>query len=204
MTLTVAENSTMIGSFTNFGTGETGIVRGATHPDGLFNASFTLDGSGTVVNITGAMALDGGERDGLSGDGIWMRPGTANRGFTFDLDQDGPVASPFAGPFSGPWSVTGTTDKGTMTLTIGTNGRMAGTYTNTGNGTAGRVEGNVTTDGVFVGAFVENVTGTRFEIEGVLTRMADGGLAGDGTYTAAGGTPQGLTFTFPAPTGGDT
>jgi hypothetical protein len=97
---------------------------------------------------------------------------------------------------AGVWEA-GAVDKGTMTLTVTSNGVMGGSYTNSGTSTSGAIQGRVLNDGSFIGAFVENGTGIRIQIQGVMDRMADDGLAGDGTFTRPGETPAGFTFTLP-------
>ena len=198
LTFTVAENSTMIGTVQNLGTGELGIVRGATHPDGLFNASFTWDGTGAVMGITGAMALEGSDtRDILAGDGIYTRPGSTGKGFTFDMNREGGTISPFARTLGGTWVLPGGGEGGDMFLTVSINGQMSGTFTNDATGVGGSIKGRVLDDGQFIGAFIENGTGTRIEIEGIMANMSDNGLAGDGTFTRPGQAPQGFTFVLP-------
>jgi hypothetical protein len=95
MTLTISNVALMAGTFENLGTGETGTIRGSTHPDGLFNATFTSDVTGTVTNVSGIMEF-GGTRDLLAGDGTWVETGVPSRGFTFDLDRDAASANPLS------------------------------------------------------------------------------------------------------------
>ncbi len=197
MSYTIAENATMIGTVQNLGTGEFGIVRGATNPDGLFTSSFTWDGSGAVMGISGAMSIDSGSRGILAGDGIYTRPGLPGRGFTFDMNREGGTISPFARTLGGTWISPGTEDQGQMFLTVSVNGQMSGTFTNTSTGIGGSIKGRVLDDGQFLGAFVENGTGVVIEIEGLLENMADGGLGGDGTYTRPEQPSQGFTFSLP-------
>ncbi|HSH95418.1 MAG TPA: hypothetical protein VK968_14840 [Roseimicrobium sp.] len=200
MSLTVSNSATMQGSFTNYGTGETGMVVGATNPDGGFNMTFTPNG-GAATNINGVMARDSGSRGGLAADGTWTRPGVPALAFTFDLESDNPVEHPLAGPYNGIWEVSGTTDTGIWNITIGQNGALAGSFTNSGTGIGGRIEGNVLLDGSFVGAMVENGTGTRYELQGVMSKNGETGLAADGTFTRPGGQPEGFTFTSEIPEG---
>jgi hypothetical protein len=205
MTLTISSSAVMVGTYQNLLSGETGRVRGAVNPDGGFNATFTADGSGRTVSVNGYMGFpDAGSRIALAGDGTWSETGMPVRGFTFDLNRDSGGTSPFQASLAGTWAVPGTTEGGPMTLTVNQNGTMTGSFTNTGRGTAGAIQGQVTNDGTFVGVFIENGTGDRIEIQGQMDRMADEGLAGDGTYTRPGEAPQGFTFTLPNGTGGTT
>jgi hypothetical protein len=213
MTLTIADDATMVGTYLNAATGEHGTVRGATHPEGGFNMTFT-DTAGAVTAITGIMA-NSGSRGGLAGDGTLTRPGGGAQGFTFDLDRD-QGESPFAGTFgawfwldghpsSNPPDV-GTEPDGIMNLTISGGGQITGTFeTATQNG---RAAGQVDIDGNFDMFFVDLTTGARSEVRGTMiidtTTFSTAVWAGDGTLTGPDGIPHAFHFESPIPQQGTT
>jgi predicted small secreted protein len=196
MTLTIADDATMRGTFTNAVSGESGRVSGGTHPDGTFTAQFILDGTGTVIDIRGNMALDG-QRDMLAGDAVYTRPGGANQGMTFDLDRD-QGESPLAGSFGALWSVFGTNEDGLMNVTISSQGVMIGQFGNNDTGETGVIRGVVNSQGEFTSIWTVNGTGETIEVTGSMIKTDEPlNWQGTGTWTREGEPSQGFQFDTP-------
>jgi hypothetical protein len=201
MTLSIADNAEMAGTFANVLTGETGRVVGGTHPEGLFNATLIVDGSGEKIALSGIMTMDG-SRGPIAGDGTLKRPGGVEQGLTFDLTRD-QGTSPFAGSFGADWSTFGTGETGVMNVTIGADGLIRGQFTDATTDETGTILGVVDADGNFTSTWKINGSAVAIEVDGGMTEVGsgtDGQWEGTGTWSRPGQATQGFQFQTPPPT----
>ncbi len=190
MTMTVAADASILGSFTDVGSGSTGVLKGRTDKAGNIHASVAFSGS-SKASISAKITTNSGA---IQGNGVETFNGNQTP-ISFQLPASTSIqVSTFAGGFWGPWH-SGTSGSGTFTIAVGLDGNFAASIQNAQTSQTAYASGHVDANGHYQATATFKNPSLTWNLSGVMDGgSSQAGISSSGTISVGGATSD--TFDF--------